>query len=43
MDEVVSHEDILALGKLKGELMKSLVEKDLDLLNTLQNSYRQYK
>jgi len=32
VDEVVSHEEVLALGKLKGGLVKSLVEKVLDLL-----------
>ncbi|KAJ3799721.1 inosine guanosine and xanthosine phosphorylase family protein [Lentinula aff. detonsa] len=38
VEEVVSHEEVLALGRLKGDLMKSLVEKVLDLLpsNTQQ-------
>ncbi|KAJ3715997.1 nucleoside phosphorylase domain-containing protein [Lentinula raphanica] len=34
VDEVVSHEEVLAIGKTKGDLMKSLVEKILDLLPT---------
>ncbi|KAF9078327.1 hypothetical protein BDP27DRAFT_1309419 [Rhodocollybia butyracea] len=32
IDEKVSHEEVLALGKMKGDLMKSLVAKVLDLL-----------
>ncbi|KAF8824897.1 hypothetical protein HHX47_DHR7000657 [Lentinula edodes] len=32
VDEVVSHEEVLALGKLKGDLMKTIVEKVIDLI-----------
>ncbi|KAE9407749.1 hypothetical protein BT96DRAFT_986394 [Gymnopus androsaceus JB14] len=32
VDEVVSHEEVLALGMLKGNLVKRLVEKVLDLI-----------
>ncbi|THU84082.1 inosine guanosine and [Dendrothele bispora CBS 962.96] len=32
LDEVVSHEEVLALGKEKGDLMKTLVEKTIQLI-----------
>ncbi|KAJ3807695.1 nucleoside phosphorylase domain-containing protein [Lentinula lateritia] len=32
VDEVVSHEEVLALGRLKGDLMKTIVEKVIDLI-----------
>ncbi|KAJ3891535.1 nucleoside phosphorylase domain-containing protein [Lentinula edodes] len=32
VDEVVSHEEVLALGKLKGDLMKTIVEKVIGLI-----------
>ncbi|KAJ4480068.1 nucleoside phosphorylase domain-containing protein [Lentinula aciculospora] len=32
VDDVVSHEEVLSLGRLKGDLMKSLVEKVLEFI-----------
>lgn len=31
-EEVVSHEEVLLIGKQKAEVMKSLVEKIVDLI-----------
>ncbi|KIK51557.1 hypothetical protein GYMLUDRAFT_50499 [Collybiopsis luxurians FD-317 M1] len=33
VDETISHEEVLAVGSLKGDVMKSLVEKVADLLH----------